>query len=148
MKKLTLLSLALVALSACCKQQQTFDYTVDKFYDLEILRYQVPEFDSLSLQQKTLVYHLTEAALHGRDILFDQNGRYNLRIRRALEALYTQYKGDKTSAEFLNFEKYLKRVWFANGIHHHYASDKFQPEFSQEWFVNACAEAGVPSASL
>ena len=115
--------MALVALSACCKQEQTFDYTVDKFYDLEILRYQVP--------------------LHGRDILFDQNGRYNLRIRRALEALYTQYKGDKTSLEFVNFEKYLKRVWFANGIHHHYASDKFQPEFSQEWFVNACAEAGV-----
>ena len=143
MKKLAILSLALVALSACCKQDQTFDYTVDKFYDLEILRYQVPEFDSLSLQQKTLVYHLTEAALHGRDILFDQNGRYNLRIRRALEALYTQYKGDKTSEEFVNFEKYLKRVWFANGIHHHYASDKFQPEFSQEWFVNACAEAGV-----
>ena len=143
MKKLAILSLALVALSACCKQEQTFDYTVDKFYDLEILRYQVPEFDSLSLQQKTLVYHLTEAALHGRDILFDQNGRYNLRIRRALEALYTQYKGDKTSEEFINFEKYLKRVWFANGIHHHYASDKFQPEFSQEWFVNACAESGV-----
>lgn len=135
--------MALVALSACCKQEQTFDYTVDKFYDLEILRYQVPEFDSLSLQQKTLVYHLTEAALHGRDILYDQNGRYNLRIRRALEALYTQYKGDKTSEEFLNFEKYLKRVWFANGIHHHYASDKFQPEFSEEWFVAACAEAGV-----
>ena len=143
MKKTILLGIALVALSACCKQEQTFDYTVDKFYDLEILRYQVPEFDSLSLQQKTLVYHLTEAALHGRDILFDQNGRYNLRIRRALEALYTQYKGDKTSAEFLNFEKYLKRVWFANGIHHHYASDKFQPEFSQDWFVAACAEAGV-----
>lgn len=143
MKKLTILSLALVALSACCKQEQTFNYTVDKFYDLEILRYQVPEFDSLSLQQKTLVYHLTEAALHGRDILYDQNGRYNLRIRRALEALYTQYQGDKTSEEFINFEKYLKRVWFANGIHHHYASDKFQPEFSQEWFVNACAEAGV-----
>ena len=135
--------MALVALSACCNKEQSFDYTVDKFYDLEILRYQVPEFDSLSLQQKTLVYHLTEAALHGRDILFDQNGRYNLRIRRALEALYTQYKGDKTSAEFISFEKYLKRVWFANGIHHHYASDKFQPEFSQEWFVAACAEAGV-----
>ena len=143
MKKLAILSLALVALSACCKQEQTFDYTVDKFYDLEILRYQVPEFDSLSLQQKTLVYHLTEAALHGRDILFDQNGRYNLRIRRTLEALYTQYKGDKKSEDFINFEKYLKRVWFANGIHHHYASDKFQPEFSQEWFVNACAKAGV-----
>ena len=143
MKKLAILSLALVALSACCKQEQTFDYTVDKFYDLEILRYQVPEFDSLSLQQKTLVYHLTEAALHGRDILYDQNGRYNLRIRRTLEALYTQYQGDKTSEEFINFEKYLKRVWFANGIHHHYASDKFQPEFSKEWFVKACAEAGV-----
>ena len=143
MKKLAILSLALVALSACCKQEQKFNYIVDKFYDLEILRYQVPEFDSLTLQQKTLVYHLTEAALHGRDILYDQNGRYNLRIRRALEALYTQYQGDKTSAEFVNFEKYLKRVWFANGIHHHYASDKFQPEFSQEWFVDACAQAGV-----
>ena len=142
MKKFILFGFALIALSACQKQQ-TFNYTVDKFYDLEILRYQVPEFDSLSLQQKTLVYHLTEAALHGRDILYDQNGRYNLRIRRALEALYTQYKGDKKSEEFLNFEKYLKRVWFANGIHHHYASDKFQPEFTQEWFVAACAEAGV-----
>ena len=142
MKKFILFGFALITLSACQKQQ-TFNYTVDKFYDLEILRYQVPEFDSLTLQQKTLVYHLTEAALHGRDILFDQNGRYNLRIRRALEALYTQYKGDKNSEEFLNFEKYLKRVWFANGIHHHYASDKFQPEFTQEWFVNACQEAGV-----
>ena len=142
MKKIILFGFALITLSACQKQQ-TFNYTVDKFYDLEILRYQVPEFDSLTLQQKTLVYHLTEAALQGRDILYDQNGRYNLRIRRALEALYTQYKGDKKSEEFLNFEKYLKRVWFANGIHHHYASDKFQPEFTQEWFVNACAEAGV-----
>ena len=142
MKKFILFGFALIALSACQKQQ-TFNYTVDKFYDLEILRYQVPEFDSLTLQQKTLVYHLTEAALQGRDILYDQNGRYNLRIRRALEALYTQYKGDKKSEEFLNFEKYLKRVWFANGIHHHYASDKFQPEFTQEWFVNACQEAGV-----
>ena len=141
-QSIILLGFALVALSACQKQQ-TFNYTVDKFYDLEILRYQVPEFDSLTLQQKTLVYHLTEAALQGRDILYDQNGRYNLRIRRALEALYTQYKGDKKSEEFLNFEKYLKRVWFANGIHHHYASDKFQPEFTQEWFVAACAEAGV-----
>ena len=142
MKKLILFGFALLALSAC-QTTETFDYTVDKFYDLEILRYQVPEFDSLSLQQKTLVYHLTEAALQGRDILYDQNGRYNLRIRRALEALYTQYKGDKQTQEFILFEKYLKRVWFANGIHHHYASDKFQPEFSQDWFVNACQEAGV-----
>ena len=142
MKKLILFGFALLALSAC-QTTETFNYTVDKFYDLEILRYQVPEFDSLSLQQKTLVYHLTEAALQGRDILYDQNGRYNLRIRRALEALYTQYKGDKQTQEFILFEKYLKRVWFANGIHHHYASDKFQPEFSQDWFVNACQEAGV-----
>ena len=142
MKKLAIFGIALITLSACQKTE-TFDYTVDKFYDLEILRYQVPEFDSLSLQQKTLVYYLTEAALHGRDILYDQNGRYNLRIRRTLEALYTLYKGDRKSEEFLKFEKYLKRVWFANGIHHHYASDKFQPEFFYEWFVDACAEAGV-----
>ncbi|MBR5827826.1 MAG: dihydrofolate reductase [Paludibacteraceae bacterium] len=142
-KSIIFIGLALVTLSACQPKEQAFDYTVDKFYDLEILRYQVPEFDSLSLQQKTLVYHLTEAALQGRDILYDQNGRYNLRIRRALEALYTQYKGDKKSKEFVNFEKYLKRVWFANGIHHHYSSDKFIPEFTQEWFVNACTTAGV-----
>ena len=142
MKKLAIFGIALITLSACQKTE-TFDYTVDKFYDLEILRYQVPEFDSLSLQQKTLVYYLTEAALHGRDILYDQNGRYNLRIRRTLEALYTQYKGNRKSEEFLKFEKYLKRVWFANGIHHHYASDKFQPEFFYEWFMDACAEAGV-----
>ena len=142
-KSIIFIGLALVALSACQPKEQAFDYTVDKFYDLEILRYQVPEFDSLSLQQKTLIFHLTEAALQGRDILYDQNGRYNLRIRRALEALYTQYKGDKKSEEFINFEKYLKRVWFANGIHHHYASDKFIPEFTQDWFVEACAAAGV-----
>ena len=143
MKKVLLFGAALVLLSSCNQKQETFDYTVDKFYDLEILRYQVPEFDSLSLQQKTLVYHLTEAALHGRDILYDQNGRYNLRIRRTLEALYTQYQGYKNTEEFIKFEKYLKRVWFANGIHHHYASDKFQPEFTQEWFVNACASSGI-----
>ena len=142
-KSIIFIGLALVALSACQPKEQAFDYTVDKFYDLEILRYQVPEFDSLSLQQKTLIFHLTEAALQGRDILYDQNGRYNLRIRRALEALYTQYRGDKKSEEFINFEKYLKRVWFANGIHHHYASDKFIPEFTQDWFVEACAAAGV-----
>ena len=143
MKKVLLFGAALVLLSSCNQKQETFDYTVDKFYDLEILRYQVPEFDSLSLQQKTLVYHLTEAALHGRDILYDQNGRYNLRIRRTLEALYTKYQGYKNTEEFIKFEKYLKRVWFANGIHHHYASDKFQPEFTQEWFVNACASSGI-----
>ena len=116
---------------------------MDKFYDLEILRYQVPGFDELTLQQKTLAYYLSEAALQGRDILYDQNGRYNLRIRRALEALYLNYKGDKQSDDFLLFEKYLKRVWFSNGIHHHYSEDKFLPEFTEAWYRQACAEAGL-----
>ena len=146
MKKGILCTLYIVTLSlfvGCQKQQPKFVYNVDKFYDLEILRYDVPEFDSLSLQQKQLVYCLSEAALWGRDILFDQNGRYNLRIRRALEALYLNYPYDKNTDEFAAFERYLKRVWFSNGIHHHYSEDKFLPEFSEEWFVNACAEAGI-----
>ena len=120
-----------------------FQYNVDKFYDLEILRYDVPEFESLTLQQKQLVYCLSEAALWGRDILFDQNGRYNLRIRRALEALYLNYPYEKDTEEFAAFERYLKRVWFSNGIHHHYSEDKFLPEFGEEWFVKACEQAGV-----
>lgn len=140
---ITLGAAALLCVS-CQKNQPTeFSYTVDKFYDLEILRYQVPGFDELTLQQKTLAYYLSEAALQGRDILYDQNGKYNLRIRRTLEALYTQYKGPRDTEEFQNFEKYLKRVWFSNGIHHHYSEDKFLPEFSQEWFCNACKEAQV-----
>ena len=133
-----------LALVSCQKEtDKAFNYTVDKFYDLEILRYQVPGFDELTLQQKTLAYYLSEAALQGRDILFDQNGRYNLRIRRALEALYLNYKGDKQSDDFLLFEKYLKRVWFSNGIHHHYSEDKFLPEFTEAWYRQACAEAGL-----
>ena len=116
---------------------------MDKFYDLEILRYDVPGFEQLSLQEKTLVYYLNEAALQGRDILFDQNGRYNLRIRRALEALYLNYPYEKSTDEFAAFERYLKRVWFSNGIHHHYSEEKFLPEFTQDWFVAACEKAGV-----
>ena len=144
-KKILFVLAAALTLVACQKkeQPQSFQYNVDKFYDLEILRYDVPEFDSLSLQQKQLVYCLSEAALWGRDILFDQNGRYNLRIRRALENLYVNYPYDKNTDEFAAFERYLKRVWFSNGIHHHYSEDKFLPEFSQEWFVNACEKAGV-----
>ena len=152
----SLFILLAVALCACQKKETTsFQYNVDKFYDLEILRYDVPEFDSLSLQQKQLVYCLSEAALWGRDILFDQNGRYNLRIRRACEALYqhltpTLSQGEGASPlggeereAFDAFEKYLKRVWFSNGIHHHYSEDKFLPEFTQDWFVAACEKAGV-----
>lgn len=144
-KNIVILCAALAVLSGCQKkeQQTEFNYSVDKFYDLEILRYQVPDFDSLSLQQKTLVYYLSEAALQGRDILYDQNCRYNLRIRRALESLYTNYKGDKNGADYQLLEKYLKRVWFSNGIHHHYSEDKFLPEFTEEWFRKACADAGV-----
>lgn len=114
-----------------------FDYVVDRFADLEILRYQVPGFESLTLKQKQLLYHLSEAALMGRDILFDQNCRYNLPIRRTLEAIYTSYKGDRQTPDFLALETYLKRVWFANGIHHHYAEDKFQPDFSAEFLKKA-----------
>lgn len=117
-----------------------FDYVVDRFADLEILRYQVPGFESLTLKQKQLLYHLSEAALMGRDILFDQNCRYNLPIRRTLEAIYTSYKGDRQTPDFLALETYLKRVWFANGIHHHYAEDKFQPSFSAEFLKKAISQ--------
>ena len=101
---------------------------------MQILRYQVPGFETLTLRQKQLLYHLSEAALMGRDILFDQNCRYNLPIRRTLEAIYTGYTGDKNDPQYKAFESYLKRVWFANGIHHHYAEDKFVPGFTPEFF--------------
>lgn len=140
---ITLGATALLCASCQKNQPKEFNYNVDKFYDLEILRYQVPGFEKLTLQQKTLAYYLSEAALQGRDILYDQNGRYNLRIRRTLESLYTNYEGSRDSDEFLKLEKYLKRVWFSNGIHHHYSEDKFLPEFTQEWFCNACKEANV-----
>lgn len=140
---ITLGATALLCASCQNNQPKEFNYNVDKFYDLEILRYQVPGFEELTLQQKTLAYYLSEAALQGRDILYDQNGRYNLRIRRTLESLYTNYAGSRDSEEFLKLEKYLKRVWFSNGIHHHYSEDKFLPEFTQEWFCNACKEANV-----
>lgn len=109
------------------------NYTVEQFADLQLLRYQVPGFEDLSLKQKELVYYLAQAALEGRDILFDQNGKYNLAIRRMLEAVYTQYQGDKTTPDYKNMEIYLKRVWFSNGIHHHYGADKFVPAFSPEY---------------
>ena len=146
MKTRIITILAAAAMLCACQKQnkQTFQYTVDKFYDLEILRYDVPEFDSLSLQQKSLLYCLSEAALWGRDILFDQNGRYNLRIRRTCEALYlSKDKVQCTDQDWSAFERYLKRVWFSNGIHHHYSEDKFLPEFDQAWFESACEQAGV-----
>ena len=115
----------------------TFEYTVEQFADLQILRYKVKNFDSLSLKQKELVYYLSQAALEGRDILFDQNGKYNLTIRKMLETVYTDYAGDRADTNFVNMETYLKRVWFSNGIHHHYACDKFVPGFTSEFFKKA-----------
>lgn len=155
MKKQTILIALVGALMtgvvACAPQQEKqqtpatneFNYMVENFADLGILRYRVPDFENLTTQQKALVYYLNEAALWGRDILCDQNCRYNLRIRRACETIYLNYTGDKNTEEWKTFELYLKRIWFANGIHHHYSEDKMLPTCSREWFANACASCGV-----
>ena len=113
---------------------EPFPYIADRFADIEVLRYPVPDYENLTPKQRLLVYYLTEAALSGRDILWDQNNRHNLAIRRLLEGIYTNYKGDRNDKQFKAFHKYLKQVWFANGIHHHYSMDKFVPEFSREFF--------------
>ena len=154
MKKQLIACAAFAWLTACSGSKTTtaeadkFDYTVEQFADLQILRYRVPGFENLSLQQKELVYYLTEAALQGRDILFDQNGKYNLRIRRTLEAVYTGYKGDKNTPDFKAMEVYLKRVWFSNGIHHHYGSEKFVPGFAPEFFKEAVLSVDTSTLPL
>ena len=154
MKKQLIACAAFALLTACSGSTTTtaeadkFDYTVEQFADLQILRYRVPGFENLSLQQKELVYYLTEAALQGRDILFDQNGKYNLRIRRTLEAVYTGYKGDKNTPDFKAMEVYLKRVWFSNGIHHHYGSEKFVPGFAPEFFKEAVLSVDASTLPL
>ena len=154
MRKLMItLSTAAALLSACSgnvqKQEEVanddFTYQVEKFADLEVLRYQVPGFEELSLQQRTLLYYLSQAALEGRDILFDQNCKYNLQIRRTLEVIYENYEGDRNDEQFKALELYLKRVWFSNGIHHHYAEDKFKPGFSADFFAQ-CVSAVKPEA--
>lgn len=119
------------------KENKDFNYVADRFADIEVLRYEVPGFNDLSLNQKKLVYYLTEAALMGRDILWDQNNKYNLELRQLLENIYTSYSGDKNGKEFKAFEKYLKQIWFGNGIHHHYSMDKFVPEFSESFLRSA-----------
>lgn len=110
-----------------------FRNTMEKFADIQILNYEVPKFEELTLKQKELVYYLSEAALHGRDILFDQNCKHNLSIRRMLESIYLNYKGDRTNEEFINLVTYLKRIWFSSGIHHHYGCEKFEPSFSESY---------------
>ena len=145
---------ALSLLTACGGNPKTtaeaekFDYTVEQFADLQILRYRVPGFEDFSLKHKELVYYLTEAALQGRDILFDQNGKYNLTIRRMLEAVYTGYNGDKNTPDFKAMEVYLKRVWFSNGIHHHYGSEKFVPGFTPEFFRQAVQSVDAATLPL
>jgi len=120
---------------------EQFIYQTEQFSDIKILRYQVPGFENLSLQQKELIYYLSEAAHCGRDILFDQNNKYNLKIRRTLEAILLSYHGDRECEDFKNFEVYLKRIWFSNGIHHHYSMDKIMPEFSEEYFGGLIANS-------
>ena len=138
-KRLIQFTMMATMLTACGTQPQApvaddFKYADEQFADLQMLRYKVRGFEDLTLKQKELVYYLSEAALEGRDILFDQNGKYNLTIRKMLETVYTDFKGDKADDNFKGMETYLKRVWFSNGIHHHYGSEKFIPNFSPEFF--------------
>ncbi len=142
MKKLICMITSVATLSACNMPKEnpvsspdTFNYNVEQFADIGILRYQVEGFESLSLQQKKMIYYLSQAAVAGRDIFFDQNGKWNLAIRRTLEAVYENYKEDRDNTQFKALEQYLKQVWFASGIHHHYSMDKFKPEFSKEFFA-------------
>ena len=121
---------------ASTKQENTFNYVVERFADIEVLRYKVPGFEELSLNQKKMVYYLSQAAIYGRDILWSQNNRYNLELRQLLEAIYTSYEGSREDAQFKAFEVYLKQVWFGNGIHHHYSMDKFTPTFDRS-FIEA-----------
>lgn len=127
---------------------EVFQYAGERFADIQMLRYQVPRFDELTLRQKTLIYHLSQASLLGRDILWDQNGRFNLRLRRILEAVYTHFSGDRSSADFAAFAVYMKRVWFSNGIHHHYGCEKFQPGFTQEFLHQALGQLQAEHIAL
>ncbi len=145
---ITLGVIAAAILTSCMKKESQpadadFDYTVDRFADIEVLRYKVPGFEDLTLDQKKLVYYLTEAALWGRDILWDQNCAVNLQVRTPLEQVYATYQGDTDSADYKAFEKYLKQIWFGNGLHHHYSMDKFVPEFSREFLAQELQRIGA-----
>lgn len=145
-----------LAITSCAnnteqKKEADFKYIVDEFADLQIIRYKIPGWDSLSFNQKEYIYHLSEAAKCGRDILFDQNFKYNLKIRKVLENIIENYKGDKESAEYKDFLVYAKRVFFSNGIHHHYAEDKFTPACSQDYFkslMEACNQSDLVAELL
>ena len=146
-KKLLVYTLGLSAMLTGCDggrktAEDGFRYTVDEFADIKIMRYRIPGWDSLTFRQKSLLYHLGEAAKYGRDILWDQNCKYNLEIRHLLEAIIEDYQGDRETEEWKKFETYAKRVFFSNGIHHHYAEDKIVPECGREYFSMLVAEAG------
>jgi len=142
MKHVSILLISITIFTMSCTSEKDanktestdFQFFVEQFADLKILRYPVLGFDDLNLKQKELLYYLSQAAIEGRDIMFDQNYKYNLAIRRTLEAIYEHYEGDRSSDQFKAFEVYLKRVWFSNGIHHHYSSDKFLPDFDEAYF--------------
>ena len=143
----TVAAMPLCAAKPAAPKAPDFNYHVDNFADIEVLRYQVPDFDTLSLNQKLMVYYLSQGAQAGRDIIWDQNGRYNLQLRPLLEAVYTNYSGDRADKDFKAFETYLKQVWFGNGIYHHYSNDKFTPAFSQAFFeaqVKALPDSKLP----
>lgn len=153
---LKIMILTALTLTACSSpkngtEDDDFEYANERFADLQMLRYKVDGFEQLSLNQKILIYHLSEAALYGRDILYDQNGKYNLRIREMLETIYKSDAVDHKSKDFKAMEVYLKRVWFSNGIHHHYGSEKFVPEFNEQWFREQwarCADECIRAQSI
>ena len=139
---------ALVSCGDKAADKGEFKYLIDEFADLKIMRYQVPGWDELSLQQKEYVYHLAEAAKYGRDIIWSQNYKHNLRIRKAVENILENYKGDRSANDFQAFEAYAKRIFFSNGIHHHYAEDKFFPECPKEYFQSLMEAVGTADAEL
>ena len=144
-KLISIYILLIITVFSCTNKTESeskFNFFAEQFEDIKVLRYQIPGFDQLSLQQKKLVYFLTEAGLAGRDIMYDQNYRHNLSIRRALEKVYINYKGNRDTEDWNNFEVYLKRIWFANGIHHHYSNDKFNPNFSRDYLNRLLSETG------
>lgn len=155
MKSVSVFSISILFIAMSCttkpskeeSKSDDFQYVVEQFADLRILRYPVPGFEELSLKQKELLYYLSQAAIEGRDIIFDQNNKHNLAIRRTLEVIHENYTGNKSTDDYKAFEVYLKRIWFSNGIHHHYSTDKFMPDFSREYLIellNNIDEAKLP----
>ncbi|PVX52216.1 dipeptidyl-peptidase-3 [Balneicella halophila] len=151
LKSMSLLLIGVAMATASCdkkaedqpQDQQDFEWLAEKFADLKIIRYQIPQWNKLSLKQKELVYYLTEAAYSGREIIYQQNYRYGLEIKRALENIYTTYEGDKSTEDWKNFQTYVKRMWFSSGIFHHYANVKFEPKFSKEYLTQLVEETNT-----